>query len=186
MNDTIALEQNETVSGQTKARPGKYLTFRLNLEEYGIAILKVREIIGMMNVTQVPRTPHYIRGVINLRGKVIPILDLRLKFEMDAIDDTDETCIIVVDASTQKGAISMGVIVDAVSEVLDIEKDEIEDTPAFGGGVDVEYILGIGKVKDEVKILLDIDKVLDTADISVLEKIEADNIEEEQPVEAGK
>ncbi|MBD3169757.1 MAG: chemotaxis protein CheW [candidate division Zixibacteria bacterium] len=164
----------------TRAQAGKYLTFRLNSEEYGLEILKVREIIGLIDITQVPRTPHYIRGVINLRGKVIPILDLRMKFDMEATDDTEETCIIVVDASTQKGTISMGVLVDAVSEVLDIQQNEIENPPAFGSGVDVDYILGIGKIKDTVKILLDIDRVLDTCDISAFGDVEGD-----QDVEIG-
>ena len=168
MNKALNTEgtvENRTVS---KARDGKYLTFRLSSEEYGLEILKVREIIGLMDITQVPRTPHCIRGIINLRGKVIPVLDLRLKFDMEAREDTEETCIIVVDAATQKGTISMGVLVDAVSEVLDITQEEIENPPAFGAGVNVDYILGIGKIKNTVKILLDIDKVLDTSDISML------------------
>ncbi|MCP4633807.1 MAG: purine-binding chemotaxis protein CheW, partial [candidate division Zixibacteria bacterium] len=173
------VSQNVETAVQSKAQAGKYLTFRLSSEEYGLEILKVREIIGLMNITHVPRTPHHIRGVINLRGKVIPVLDLRLKFDMEALDDTEETCIIVVDAAGRTGTLSMGVLVDAVSEVLDIQQEEIEDAPAFGSGVDVDYILGIGKIKNSVKILLDIDKVLDTTDISMIEGMGAEPQTEE-------
>ncbi len=135
---------------------GKYLTFFLAGEEYGLEILKVREIIGMMPITRVPRTPSFTRGVINLRGKVIPIVDLRLKFGMETKEQTEETCIIVVRA----GGLDMGVIVDKVSEVLDIPGADIEDTPSFGADVQTDYILGIGKSQGRVRILLDIDKVL--------------------------
>ncbi|MBD3168442.1 MAG: chemotaxis protein CheW [candidate division Zixibacteria bacterium] len=148
---------------------GKYLTFRLSQEEYGIQILKVHQIIGVCEITAVPNTPHYVRGIINLRGSIIPVIDLRLKFSMEPKENTDETCIIVVDAGAQGGSISMGVLVDAVSEVLEIVRSEIEETPNFGSAVNAEYILGIGKVKDTVKILLDIDKVLETCDISTID-----------------
>jgi len=150
-------------------RAGKYLTFRLAAEEYGLEILKVREIIGLMNITQVPRTPAHIRGVINLRGKVIPVLDLRNKFGMGITEDTEETCIIVVEVNLKGESVMMGIVVDAVSEVLDIQEEEIEDAPAFGTNVDTKFILGIGKVKNEVKILLDIDEVLTAQDITMLQ-----------------
>ncbi|RMF93556.1 MAG: chemotaxis protein CheW [Nitrospinota bacterium] len=140
---------------------GKFLTFFLAGEEYGIEILKVHEIIGMMPITRVPRTPPFIRGVLNLRGKVIPIIDLRLKFGMEAREQTDETCIIVV----QVQGVETGIIVDKVSEVLDITDEEIEETPNFGIEVNTDYILGIGKTEDRVKILLDIDKVLSTGEV---------------------
>jgi purine-binding chemotaxis protein CheW len=172
MNNNATMQDTAAEKSYSRAQPGKYLTFRLGQEEYGVEILKVREIIGLMDITQVPRTPHYIRGVINLRGKVIPVLDLRSKFEMENREDTEETCIIVVDAATRKGTIAMGTLVDAVSEVLDIQQEEIENTPAFGASVDAEYILGIGKIKDTVKILLDIDKVLETTDISMMGGLE--------------
>ena len=135
---------------------GKFLAFFLGDEEYGLEILKVYEIIGMQPITPVPRTPSFIRGVINLRGKVIPVMDMRARFGMPAIPDTEETCIIVVKAQ----GVQMGIVVDRVSEVLDIRSEEIEDAPAFGAQVNTEYILGIGKCNDSVKILLDIDKVL--------------------------
>lgn len=137
---------------------GKYLTFFLRGEEYGLEILKVQEIIGMMDITPVPRTPHYVRGVLNLRGKVIPIVDLRLKFEMEAAEQTDETCTIVVQANGQQ----KGIVVDKVSEVLDIVDEDIQDAPSFGENVTTDYILGIGKSEGRVKLLLDIDEVLAT------------------------
>jgi len=139
-----------------KSLAGKYLTFVLAGEEYGLEILKVREIIGMMDITAVPRTPAFVKGVINLRGKVIPVVDLRLKFVMPEAERTEETCVIVA----QVGAVEMGIIVDKVSEVLDIEAEEIEDTPSFGVAVDTDFILGIGKAGGKVTILLSIEKVL--------------------------
>jgi purine-binding chemotaxis protein CheW len=147
-----------------KAGGGKFLSFFLAGEEYGIEILKVQEIIGMMGITRVPRTPDFIRGVINLRGKVIPIIDLRLKFGMESKEQTDETCIIVVKTE----GIEMGIVVDKVSEVLDIAGRDIEDAPSFGVEVNTEYILGIGKSAGRVKLLLDIDKVLSSRDAEQL------------------
>ena len=166
------LEQQENkVAEAVGAKAGKYLTFRLASEEYGLEILKVREIIGVMDITHVPRTPEYIRGVINLRGKVIPVLDLRTKFNMETTENTDETCIVVVDTSSDGDTIQMGILVDAVSEVLDIQESQIEDPPAFGTSVDTKFILGMGKVNNEVKILLDIDEVLTAGDITLLENM---------------
>jgi purine-binding chemotaxis protein CheW len=137
-------------------KAGKYLTFVLAEEEYGLEILKVREIIGMMDITAVPRTPNHVKGVINLRGKVIPVIDLRLKFGMPEIDRTEETCIIVA----YVGNIEMGIVVDRVSEVLNIAEAEIEEPPSFGVSVDTDFILGMGKANGRVEILLDISKVL--------------------------
>lgn len=158
-------------TGSVDHRAGKYLTFRLANEEYGLEILKVREIIGLMEITKVPKTPEYIRGVINLRGKVIPVLELRLKFGMESKQDTEETCIIVVDIASEAGSVLMGILVDAVSEVLDIQPDEIEDPPSFGAGFDTRFILGIGKVRNTVKLLLDIDRVLTGVEMSGMDDI---------------
>ncbi|MBN1547943.1 MAG: purine-binding chemotaxis protein CheW [Syntrophaceae bacterium] len=149
-------------------REGKYLTFMLAGEEYGIGIRKVREIIGMMAVTHVPQTPHYIKGVINLRGKVIPIVDLRLKFGMAAKEYTERTCIIVVEIKGEDKTIAMGIIVDSVSEVTNIRGVDIDDTPAFGSSLDTEYILGMAKIAGGVKILLDIDRVFGESEFSDL------------------
>jgi purine-binding chemotaxis protein CheW len=148
---------------------GKYLTFRLGAEEYGLEILKVREIIGLMDITAVPRTPHFIRGVINLRGKVIPVIELRKKFGMNSAEDTEQTCIIVVDASRTGETIQIGILVDSVSEVLDIRSDDIEDTPSFGANFDTRFILGMAKAKGSVKILLNIEAVLTADDLGALE-----------------
>lgn len=149
---------------------GKYLTFHIAKEEYGIEILKVKEIIGVMTITRIPRTPDYIRGVINLRGKVIPVMEMRCKFELEAREDTSETCIIVVDVRHEGRSMMMGILVDSVSEVVNIASSEIEKAPYMGGGVDTRFILGMGKTKDHVVILLDIDKILTDRDIEVMEE----------------
>lgn len=152
---TEVKKSRKTATGQD----GKYLTFALGAEEYGLEILKVREIIGYMPITAVPQTPGYVKGVINLRGQVIPVVDLRAKFGMETTDVTEETCIIVVEISLKDRTFSTGVIVDHVSEVLDIAGENIEPAPEFDS-VNTEYISGMGKVASSVKILLDIDKVL--------------------------
>ncbi|QDU69867.1 chemotaxis protein CheW [Engelhardtia mirabilis] len=159
---------NSTTTPAVEKLAGKYLTFRIGEEEYGLEILKVREIIGLMDITPVPRTPVSIRGVINLRGRIIPVLNLRVKFEMSAIEDTDETCIIVVETSSDGVANQMGILVDTVSEVLDIVVDELEPTPSFGEGVDSDFILGIAKCKGSVKILLNTERILDTDGLRTL------------------
>ena len=150
-------------------RGGKFLTFYLGVEEYGIEILTVREIMGILPVTAVPHTPPHVQGVINLRGQVIPVVDLRLKFDMPGIDHTDETCIIVVQAA---GSL-LGVIVDRVSEVLNIVTGEIVDAPKLGTDFNTDYLLGIGKSDDCVRLLLDIDKVFSDDDFTDLDGAKA-------------
>jgi purine-binding chemotaxis protein CheW len=147
---------------------GKYLTFTLGIEEFGLEILKVREIIGYMDITAVPRAPHYVKGVINLRGQVIPVIDMRSKFEMEAVQVTEQTCIIVVEVASGCGKFNVGIVVDSVREVLDIEEEDIEPTPQFDGSVDTSFILGMGKIEGAVKILLDIDKVLQVTELEPL------------------
>ena len=156
--------------GAMSDREGKYLTFALAGEEYGISILKIKEIIGMMPITTIPQTPEFVKGVINLRGKVIPVVDLRLRFGMQKFDYTERTCIVVVDISGGAGTVMIGTVVDSVSEVLNIKGADIEETPAFGTKLETDYILGMAKFQDGVKILLDIDRVLSGNDIAVLEK----------------
>lgn len=151
---------------------GKYLTFSLSGEEYGIGILKIKEIIGMMEVTSVPKTPEFVKGVINLRGKVIPVIDLRLRFDMKEQEYTERTCIIVVETDGQMGTILMGIVVDAVSEVINIKGDDIEQTPNFGTKLNTAYILGMAKTEGRVRILLDIDKVLSSSELIALEQSE--------------
>jgi purine-binding chemotaxis protein CheW len=165
----MTTEQGTQKAGR-RDRAGKYLTFRLAQEEFGLEILKVQEIIGMMKVTRVPQVPEFMRGVINLRGKVIPVVDLRLKFGMEALEDTERTCIIVVQIVGRGHEMTIGIIVDEVSEVMDIGTDRIEPPPALGSDVDTTFLLGMGKVDEKVIIMLDIDKVLSTEDICVLEE----------------
>ncbi len=159
----------------------KFLTFFLEGEEYGIEILKVQEIIGMMAITPVPRTPSFIRGVINLRGKVITVVDLRLKFGMESKGQTEETCIIVV----QTQGIQIGCVVDKVSEVLDIKGEDIEDAPSFGVDVNTDYILGIGKSQGKVKLLLDIDKVLSQGEMQSIQACSQHNAGVDVKLEGG-
>lgn len=166
-----ATSQNAGASSVGIQLAGKYLTFKLGDEEYGLEILKVQEIIQMQSVTKVPRTPDYVRGVINLRGKVIPVVDLRKKFGLDSTKDTEKTCIIVVQIRISEGVIVMGIIIDEVKEVLDIKADNIEETPSFGSSINTEFILGIGKIGNTVKILLDIDKVMSLTEITSISKV---------------
>ena len=150
---------SEKLDAGNATQTGKYLLFRLGREEYGIAVLKVREIIGQHEIAVVPNTPAFVKGVINLRGKVIPIIDLRLKLGLEA-EITDRNCTVVVQIEGQSNQIMAGVIVDEVREVVNISASDIEPTPDFGRGKDREYILGIAKIASGVRILLDTDRVL--------------------------
>jgi purine-binding chemotaxis protein CheW len=151
---------------------GKYLTFKLDVEEFGLEILKVQEIIKMMEITRVPRTPSFVRGVLNLRGKVIPVIDLRIKFEMETRENTEKTCIIVVTVQREIGSVVMGIIVDEVSEVLDVAGNSIEPPPQFGGVVDTSFILGMGKIGERVVTLMDVDKVLSGDEVAAVAHVE--------------
>ena len=140
---------------------GKYLTFKLGQESYGIAVLKIREIIRMTDITTVPQMPTYVKGVINLRGKIIPVADLRVRFGLEEAPSTQHTCIVVVQVTLPTGSkVQTGLIVDSVEEVINLAQNEIEEAPDFGANVDTRYILGMAKVKGVVKTLLDIDGVL--------------------------
>ena len=163
------MEANSTMTADAERSvglrlAGKYLTFRLANEEYGLEILKVQEIIQLQSITRVPRTPPYVRGVINLRGKVIPVVDLRAKFGIEPAEDTERTCIIVVQIHVGDALLVIGILIDEVREVLDIRAENIEESPSFGSSVETEFILGMGKVGTSVKILLDIDRVLSAAE----------------------
>lgn len=149
-------------------REGKYLTFFLENEEYGISILKIKEIIGMMPITSVPQTPEFVKGVINLRGKVLPVIDLRQKFGMSEMEYDEKTCIIVVELNLESLILHLGIVVDSVSEVLNIKEEDIDSHVSFGVSVNTEFLKGIAKVDDSVKILLDIEKVFDDSEISIL------------------
>ena len=159
---------SEILHATLAEKAGKYLTFHLAEEGYGVEILKVQEIIGLMTITRVPRAPGYVRGVINLRGKVIPVIDLRLKFDMPSREFTARTCIIVVQVELASTKTTMGIIVDEVSEVVNVNAEQIETPPSFGIAVDTDFILGMGKIADRVLILLDIDKVLSAQDAVLL------------------
>jgi len=140
---------------------GKHLTFTLHGESYGIDVLQVREIIRNSAITAVPQMPAHIRGVINLRGKIIPVMDLRVRFGFAGAKDTELTCIIVVQAKLSDGKITqMGLIVDGVEEVVNLTDSDIEETPDFGGKISTNYIIGMAKVKGTLKTLLNIDRVL--------------------------
>lgn len=190
--ETAAINNNvKEAQLDTESNQEKFLTFTLGTEEYGQEILRVREIIGMIDITPLPQTPEYVNGVINLRGKIIPVIELRVKFGMPSVEYTEETCIIVVEVTDDSNAeeqFQMGVIVDSVSEVLDIQKSQIEPAPQFGCTVNTEYILGMGKVqgkdkeKDKVIILLDIDKVLTQSE---LESLSSSNGSTESDMGAG-
>ncbi|MDH3974239.1 MAG: chemotaxis protein CheW [Deltaproteobacteria bacterium] len=166
------MEATETVSAPAKTagerlEGGKFLTFQLLNEEYGLEILTVREIIGIMDITTVPKTPAYVKGVINLRGQVIPVIDLRLKFGMPEGEYGKRTCIVVVNVN----GLQMGIVVDTVSEVMDIDAENIEAAPSFGTQINTDYILGMGKVQGAVKILLDIGEVLTSEEMVMMEEI---------------
>ncbi len=158
----------DTLNGYPSGLTGKYLTFKLDDEAYGLRILKVQEIIGIMPITHVPKMPRFIRGVINLRGKVIPLVDLRLKFMLAGQPDTERTCVIVVQVTGPTGELTTGLIVDEVSEVLDVHGDQIEPPPSFGVSVDTAFLLGMGKIGGKVIMLLDVERVLTCEEMALM------------------
>jgi purine-binding chemotaxis protein CheW len=171
MPSTLIVPSEINPTLRTEERAGKYLVFHLGKEEFGIRVLKVREIMGIQNITAVPQTPAYVKGVINLRGKVIPVVDLRLKFGLPEIEYTQRTCIIVVQVQADSHGMMMGIVVDGVAEVLNLVPGDIEDTPDFGQGVVTPYLLGMAKIKGKVKILLDIDQVLTSQELNGLQSV---------------
>lgn len=170
-NQTKETTRGEAAAGLAEVA-GQYLTFGLGDEIYGLQILKVQEIIKIPEVTRVPRTPEYVRGVMNLRGKVIPVIELRTKFGMDTTEDTTRTCVIVVQIASEGQTVTMGIIVDEVSEVLDVSANQIEPAPSFGASVPTEFILGMGKVGDKVVMLLDVDRVLTNTELTGLQTVQ--------------
>ena len=163
---------NENVMQNPNNRAGKYLTFSLAGEEYGIGILKIREIVGRMPIVSIPQMPDFVKGVVNLRGKVIPVIDLRLRFGLKGAAATQRTCIIVIEIGRHgtAAALLVGLMVDSVSEVLNIRSEDIEDTPALGARVETQFLLGMAKSDGRVKLLLDIDYVLDLNEINTVSK----------------
>jgi purine-binding chemotaxis protein CheW len=167
----MTTDLKERTSTATQKFAGKYLTFTLERESYGIDVLQVREIIRLTDITAVPQMPVYVRGVINLRGKIIPVIDLRVRFGFADVKNTDLTCIIVVQVKLPDGKVTqMGLIVDGVEEVANITGADIEETPDFGAKLDTNYILGMAKVKGAVKTLLNIDRVLSAPALREIKK----------------
>jgi purine-binding chemotaxis protein CheW len=169
MGNTAVVQRSNGINNAA-AKPGKYLSFRLADEEYGLEILKVQEIIGLMRITRVPTLPAFVRGVINLRGRVIPVVDLGLKFGMPAHEDTQRTCIIVVQVPCGNHRVTTGVLVDDVSEVVNITAEQIEPPPEFGSSINTEFLIGMGKVSQKVVMLLDVDKVFSVQEIAAVQK----------------
>ena len=169
MTDTQPVANGSTQPSSSSVE-GKYLTFHLGKEQYGLSVLKVKEIVGIMPITEIPQAPTYVDGVINLRGKVIPIINLRRKFAMQTLENTERTCIIVVEIENPTGHQLMGIVVDEVSEVRYIKNTDIEEPPHFSGKQQGEYILGMAKAENELSILLDIDRILRESDIINLEQ----------------
>jgi purine-binding chemotaxis protein CheW len=164
----------EASSSNVLAKPGKYLTFLLGHESYGLPVLKVREIIRLVEITPVPHMPAYVKGVINLRGKLVPVMDLRIRFDLAVREFTENTCIVVAQVkAASSGVIHMGFIVDGVEEVLNLAQDDIEKTPDFGIKLATEYLLGMANVKNRVVALLDIDQVVDRASLEAVNKAAA-------------
>ncbi len=154
-------DQIETRADAVRTVGGKYLTFVLGRASYGIDVLKIREIIRLVEFTTVPQMPDFVKGVINLRGKIIPVVDLRLKFRLSSAESTERTCIVVVQVDVSNGVKTlMGLVVDSVEEVLNIGQNDIEAPPDFGTKLDTSYILGMAKIKGVVKTLLDINRVM--------------------------
>ncbi len=154
--DEQMVEEQVANTSEPVVEGGKFLSFFLGNEEYAIEILKVQEIIGLLPITPVPKMPNYVRGVLNLRGKIVPIMNLRVRFALPTVEDTEETCIIVI----QEESHLMGIVVDKVSEVADIETSQIENVPSFGITGNSEYLSGIGKLGESVKMILDVHKVV--------------------------
>lgn len=166
MENTL-IKFNERVTRVEMVQEGKFLSFFLGEEEYAIEILKVREIIGLMPITPIPKMPSYLRGVINLRGKIVPVMNLRLRFELPKVEDTHETCVVVV----QQDQYLMGILVDKVSEVTHISVNQMEEVPSFGVAANSAYLTGIAKVKETVKMIVDVNRILFDSQQSIDQEI---------------
>ncbi len=170
MTDHLTANQVMESPRKSEILTGKYLTFKIGDEMYGVQISKIQEVLRIMDITRIPKMPAFIRGVINLREKVIPVAELRLKFGLDTLTG-DRACIVVIEIIRSGRQVAIGIIVDEISEVLNIDSNQIEETPSFGLNVDTPFIRGIGKVKEKVIVFLDIDKVLSDSEITLVEAI---------------
>ena len=172
MATAVAATPENSSAARTDSRAGKYLIFSLGQEEFGIKVTQVREIIALLDIVSVPNTPPYIRGVINLRGGIIAVVDLRKKFGLARIEDTTQTCIVVVDIGRESGgSLRMGIVVDGVVEVLYISQGDLRDTPDFGTGATTPFLVGMANTKGKIRLLLDIDRVLSTGEMERLEAV---------------
>ncbi|MDH3997938.1 MAG: chemotaxis protein CheW [Desulfuromonadales bacterium] len=149
----------------------QYVTFSLGEELFGVEVTRTREILSLTPVTKVPQTPEYLLGVINLRGQVVPVVDMRLKLNLEAGEETEDTCIIVVEVQVDGEPIIVGALADAVREVLEIRSDQIEPPPRLGTRLNTEFIKGMGKINDEFLILLDIDRVFNSDELALVQDV---------------
>lgn len=171
------MEENNVISSR------QYVTFSLGEELFGVEVSRTREILSLTQVTSVPQTPEYLLGVINLRGQVVPVVDMRLKLGLLAGEDTEDTCIIVVDVQVDGEVITVGALADAVREVMDIRSDQIEPPPRLGTRLNTEFINGMGKVDEQFMILLNIDKIFNSDEFAWVQDAVESAVEEE-PVDA--
>jgi len=161
-----------TVSKITEVR--QYLTFKLEGETFALDVVKVREILDYSNITKVPQTPEFMKGVINLRGSVVPVVDMRLKFNMASQEKTVDTCVIVVEISIDNEATILGALVDSVQEVFELEPTHIEAAPRIGTKLRTEFILGMGKREEQFVIILDIDKVFSSEELEMVHSMKTE------------
>ncbi len=157
---------------ESNAASSQYVTFNLGKELYGVEVTRTREILSLTPVTKVPQTPDYLLGVINLRGQVVPVVDMRLKLGLPAGDETEDTCIIVVDVHVDGETITVGALADAVREVLDIRSDQIEPPPRLGTRLNTEYINGMGKIDEQFMILLNIDRIFNSEELAQVQDVQ--------------
>ncbi|HTP89208.1 MAG TPA: chemotaxis protein CheW [Bryobacteraceae bacterium] len=170
MSSTAVIQTEQ--AKRASAQAGKYLVFQLAQEEFAIGVLSVREIIRTQDITRVPHTPPHMKGVINLRGKVIPVMDLRTKLGFPETEYDQRTCVIIVEIQTESHtSLFMGLIVDGVAEVLNLGQGDIQDVPDFGSSAPSPYLLGVAKTKGKIRILLDISKVLASHEVNGLQDI---------------
>ncbi len=169
MAEVVNNKVDDKIGGESKVLSGKFLTFILGNENYAFPILKVQEIIGQMSITRVPKTPSFMRGIINLRGKVVPVIDLRARFNLDKTLGNEKNCIIVVQINLPQNSLVTGILVDEVSEVVDINSSQIEATPNFGSKINTDFISGIGKLEKKMVVVLDVEEILNFNETKVLQ-----------------
>ena len=166
LQEQLTSKTSEPLGAATSRMTDEFLTFRLGMEEYGIEILKVQEIRGYDSITQIANTPEYIKGVVNLRGIIVPIIDMRIKFRLSNAVYDQFTVVIILNVAGRV----MGIVVDAVSDVISLEADHIRPTPGFGSMIDTEYIMGLGAIDQRMLILIDIEKLMGSSDMGLIDQ----------------